>query len=147
MKLFVTLSKKTLCIILGLIVIAIVLIGMLSSVKSGERKVSTNAERCEYIKELGYNIDETAISVKEIIIPQSFSDVYTRYNSLQKRAGFDLTPFKGEKATVYTYGINEERVVNIIISDNKVIGGDVSSVKIDGEMLPLERNGNVENTA
>lgn len=139
MKLFITLSKRTLCVILASLIIALILIGQLFTIKAGGIDGSTNAIRTEYIKSLGYNIDETTLSAKEIVIPESFSEVYERYNALQKKAGFDLSVFKGKEASVYTYRLseNEETVINIIVSDNIIIGGDISSVRLNGDMKPL----------
>ena len=141
MKLFITLSKKSLCIILASLIIALILIGQLFTIKAGGIDGSTNALRVEYLSGLGYRVDETAVSVKEIVIPENFSDVYSEYNRLQQGAGFDLSRYKGEKACVYTYRLSdsEDTVINLIVSDNNIIGGDVSSVRIDGEMRAIER--------
>ncbi len=141
MKLFITLSKKTLCIILASLIISLIIIGQLFTIKAGGIDGSTNALRLEYISGLGYTADETAVSVKEIVIPESFSDVYTEYNRLQQTAGFDLSRYRGDSACVYTYRLSdsEETVINLIVSDNIIIGGDISSVRIDGEMKALER--------
>ena len=141
MKLFITLSKKSLCIILASLIIALILIGQLFTIKAGGIDGSTNALRVEYLSGLGYRVEETAVSAKEIVIPENFSDVYSEYNRLQQGAGFDLSRYKGEKACVYTYRLSdsEDTVINLIVSDNNIIGGDISSVRIDGEMRALER--------
>lgn len=140
-KLFVTLSKRTLCVILALMVISIIIIGQLSTAATRGIDGSINAKRCEYIKDLGYNIDETAIFVKNITIPSEFSDVYLKYNQMQESAGFDLSRYKGESAVLYTYKITDEEdmLINLIVQNGVVIGGDVSSVRIDGDMKPLKR--------
>lgn len=141
MKLFITLSKKNLCVILASLIIMLIIIGQLFTINAGGIDGSTNALRCEYLSGLGYTVDETAVSVKEIVIPENFSDVYNEYNRLQQKVGFDLSPYKGDKAFVYTYRLSdsEDTVINLMVSDNNIIGGDVSSVRIDGEMRALER--------
>ena len=141
MRLFITLSKKSLCIILALLIISLIIIGRIFTIKAGGIDGSTNALRVEYLSGLGYRVDETAVSVKEIVIPEIFSDVYSEYNRLQQRTGFDLSRYKGESACVYTYRLSdsEDTVINLIVSDNNIIGGDVSSVRIDGEMRAIER--------
>lgn len=140
MKLFITLSKRTLCIILASLIILLIMIGQLFTIRAGGIDGSTNALRIEYLSGLGYAVDETAVSVKEIVIPESFSDVYNEYNRLQQTAGFDLTRYKGDSACVYTYRLSDsgDTVINLIVSDNNIIGGDISSVRIDGEMKALE---------
>lgn len=139
MKLFITLSKRTLCIILAALIIALILIGKFFTIKADGIDGSTNAIRTEYIESLGYNIDETALSAKDIVIPEKFSEVYEKYNTLQRKAGFDLSVFKGREACVYTYSAkdSEDTVINLIIIDGCIVGGDVSSVRLDGEMQPL----------
>ena len=141
MKLFITLSKKSLCVILALLIISLIIIGRIFTIKAGGIDGSTNALRVEYQSGLGYRVDETAVSVKEIVIPEIFSDVYSEYNRLQQRTGFDLSRYKGESACVYTYRLSdsEDTVINLIVSDNNIIGGDISSVRIDGEMKAIER--------
>ena len=141
MKLFITLSKRTLCIILAFLVISFIIIGQLFTVKTGRIDGSTNALRLEYISGLGYTTDETAVAVKEIVIPENFSDDYNKYNRLQLTAGFDLSSYKGDSACVYTYRLSDsdDTVINLIVADNNIIGGDISSVRIDGEMKALER--------
>ena len=91
MRLFITLSKKSLCIILALLIISLIIIGRIFTIKAGGIDGSTNALRVEYLSGLGYRVDETAVSVKEIVIPEIFSDVYSEYNRLQQRTGFDLS--------------------------------------------------------
>ena len=141
MRLFITLSKKSLCIILALLIISLIIIGRIFTIKASGINGSTNALRVEYLSGLGYTVDETAVSVKEIVIPEIFSDVYSEYNRLQQRTGFDLSRYKGESACVYTYRLSdsEDTVINLIVSDNNIIGGDISSVRIDGEMKAIER--------
>ncbi|MGN0492989.1 MAG: DUF4830 domain-containing protein [Acutalibacteraceae bacterium] len=139
MRLFITLSKKTLCVILAALIIALIILGQLFTAKAGGIDGSTNALRVGYIAGLGYSVEETAVSSKEIVIPTEFSDVYSRYNALQETAGFDLLPYRGKAAVVYSYSVSdsEEIVINIIVSDKLIIGGDISSVRIDGEMKAL----------
>lgn len=139
MKLFITFTKKTLVAVLAAVTAGLIIIGQLFTIRAGGIDGSTNALRCEYVSGLGYSVDETAVSEKDIVVPEVFSDVYTKYNEIQKKAGFDLTLYKGKKAVVYTYRLNgeEDTVINLIVSDKYIIGGDVSSVRIDGEMKPL----------
>ena len=69
----------------------------------------------------------------------NFGDVYTEYNKLQKKAGFDLYKNRGKNATVFTYVLlyKEDTELHLIICDGEIIGGDIASVKLNGEMKPL----------
>ena len=139
MKFFVILSKKNLALITAFLIITLLVTASVRSAAINRIDGSTNALRVAYIKSLGLEVDETAISVKEIVIPVDFGEVYSRYNDLQKKAGFDLTRFKGEKATVYCYGLSHDDGVNvhIIVVNGAVIGGDIAEIRLDGEIKPL----------
>lgn len=116
---------------------------------AGRRGVSaaTEQERMEYICSLGYMPSLAGAETTEISIPEEFSDVYENYNTLQKQAGFDLSNYKGCLVTRYTYCLadfpaDEYVVANILVKDEKIIGGDISSRRLDGFMLPLEAKKN-----
>lgn len=142
MKLFLTFTRKGLIITICAVIAALVIISRVSALSSGNTDISTNALRVEYINGLGIKVNETAESTRSITIPTEFSDVYENYNRIQKKAGFDLTPYKGMKADVYSYILADDEYerVNLIIIKNKVIGGDISSVRADGQMRPLTAN-------
>lgn len=140
MKLFVILNKKNLAIILCLLIIGFLLMGeFLSASKSGIDG-STNALRVMYLKSLKIEPDDSEVSSKKIIIPKHFSDVYENYNLIQKKAGFDLSRYKGKEAVIYTYALSGEkdREIHLIVYEGKIIGGDIASVKLNGEIKALK---------
>ncbi len=140
LKFFVILSKKTIASLLLITVAAFAVVSRISAINSCEKNGDTNAARVEYIKDLGYNINETAAEKKSIVIPSEFSDVYKRYNELQQSAGFDLSPYRGKAAEVYKYPLADgsDRSVTLIVCKDKIIGGDVCENAINGKMLPLK---------
>ena len=142
MKFFIMLSKKNLFIITALVIIFLLVLGEVYSADSKAADGSTNAERISYIKSLGLEVDDSNASSKEITIPYDFGEVYGNYNKLQKKSGFDLSRYKGEKATVYTYPlIDDDNVqVHLIIIKGKVVGGDIADLALSGEMKPLKSN-------
>ncbi len=102
----------------------------------------THEERMAFISQFGWKVDEEPVEIKEVIIPEEFDDTYVAYNEIQKSQGFDLTEFAGERAKRWTYivknyeGYEDAECIhiNLLIYDNKVIGGDVCSVALDGFM-------------
>ncbi len=116
----------------------LVLLLQILSVKAEEIDISTNAKRVEYIKSLGVMLLNEEATTKEITIPQEFSDVYNKYNELQRETKFDLNAYKGKKVTIYTYNCDKERVVNLIVYKGRLIGGDISETKLHGVMKPLK---------
>ena len=91
---------------------------------------------------MGYDPISSIAEEKEVVIPAEFSSVYDNYNRLQKQAGFDLEPYKGCSVMRYTYSLgdfpaDEYVVINLLVTEEKIIGGDISSRRLDGFMLPL----------
>ncbi|MBQ7638221.1 MAG: DUF4830 domain-containing protein [Clostridia bacterium] len=83
-------------------------------------------------------------SEKTVTIPAEFGEVYERYNELQKQSGFDLSPFRSKEATVYTFTISavngqpsDLSEAHVMVCDNIVVGGDLASPALNGEMHPL----------
>ena len=145
MKFFIMLTKRRLIVITLAVIAALILFGSICSAVSGKIDGSTNALRVGYIKRLGYHIDETPLYTKEITVPQEFGEVYSQYNKIQKQSGFDLSDYKGKKATLYCYELSFDDGVNVnlIVLDGEIIGGDVSEIRLDGEMKPLVRNDSI----
>jgi len=139
MKLFFTLTKKGLAVILASMIIILLASFWTLSLKYEYIDGSTHEKRALYIKKLGYVVDESTITAKEITIPSSFSSVYEKYNKLQNSADFDLYPYRGQKAVVYSYELqSSDKILHLIICDGEIIGGDLSDVAVDGEMKPLQ---------
>ena len=95
------------------------------------------------VKDMGYyDVSEKPAEIIEVTIPMQFNAVYERYNNLLKEGGYDLTPYKGKKCKRYTYLIPSQNArANILVYNNKIIGGDISSITIDGIMLPILKEG------
>lgn len=79
--------------------------------------------------------------VKNIVIPEVFGEVYENYNALQKEQGFDLSAYRGREAVSYTFpvvSVNGEIAENtdahVIVCDGYIIGGDIASRALGGEM-------------
>jgi len=139
MKFFIILSKRTLAIILAVVIIGFILTAQAFSQKASQIDGSTNELRMIYLKSLGIEAEDDRLSSKEITIPQNFNEVYKEYNNLQKKSGFDLSRFKGKKATVYTYSLSgSEKQIHLIVCNQKIIGGDIADVNVNGKMYPLK---------
>lgn len=99
---------------------------------------STAEERAAYINNLGWQFDNE--EQKEITIPAEWSNVYEEYNTIQKKQGFDLTPYKGKTAVIYTYNItnykgNENVIADLIVSGGVLIGADLCDPAASGGFL------------
>lgn len=141
MKFYFILSKKNLAVILASVIIGFILVGQFLTAKAGGVDGSTNAKRVNFLQSLGLKVNETATEIKDITIPQNFSKVYENYNLLQTQNGFNLKNYRGKPAKIYTYSIDDdgENVAHLIVCDDKIIGGDIASLRIDGNMTGLQR--------
>ena len=103
-----------------------------------DKSAKTTQDHIDFLNNFGYNIVEKPVQIQEIIIPQEFSSEYEKYNECQKLSGFDLSKFKGYRVKKYTYKVlnypdsQQEVVANILIYNNKVIGGDICSTTLGG---------------
>lgn len=109
---------------------------------------SSQEEIENFIGQTGYEISSEPISVTEIIIPYEFDSVYSQYNEIQKKSGFDLSAYKGCTAKKWTYQVtnypeyedSDSINLTVIVYKNKIIGGDICSVELDGFMHGLFSN-------
>lgn len=111
---------------------------MVTAQERDRRSFDENA-RLDYINSFGWMVDGNG-SMEEIVVPQTFNDVYTQYNELQKQQGFDLSKYCGETVKQYTYRVlnhksgGEHVFLHLLVQNDQVIGGDVSSTELDGFM-------------
>lgn len=139
MKPFFIITKKTMAVIIAVIIIALLVLSRVFSVEAVRLDGSTNSKRIVYLKSLGLQVDDSDASSKEIVIPQTFDEVYKEYNSLQKKAGFDLSHFKNKKAVLYTYWLEDRKAqVHLIVYNKEIIGGDISDINVNGIVKPLQ---------
>ena len=99
-------------------------------------------ERRQYIVSLGYTPSELPCETEQVVIPEDFSDVYEKYNAIQYEAGYDLKDYRSRSVVRYSYFLEDYDpkqyvVANLLVFEGKIIGGDISSRRLDGFMLPL----------
>jgi hypothetical protein len=133
--------------LIGALVFSIVVFGYTTTRNLSEKKVkstpttlvaSTNEQKIAYLKSFGWEVDPTPCEIIEVIIPTEFNDIYTNYNNIQKKQGFDLEKLKGKRAKRWTYQVTnypkpiDNVRANIIEYNSKIIGGDICSYEPDG---------------
>jgi len=110
--------------------------------------ISTNQKRVQFLENYGWKVDEEPVEVVEVTIPKTFNAVYNNYNAIQKKQGFDLARYNGKRVKRWTYritnypGVTDGVCANLLIyNDVVVIGGDVSTVALDGFMQGFSMQG------
>lgn len=130
-------------ILIALLVILIVC-GIVHKATAKTYPMKTESERQAFMSEMGWEVSEEYTSCKVVSIPEEFNETYESYNELQKEQGFNLKKYKGEMVEIYTYAVynypgNPENVViNLMVFDGNLIGGDVSCNELDGFMQGLK---------
>ena len=111
--------------------------------KEQSLSVATESDILAFISGCGWQVDEEAVEVRDVVIPESFDEVYSSYNQIQIAQGFNLEKYAGQRVKRWTYVIrnypdttptDDFIRINILVSNGVIIGGDVCSVKLDGFM-------------
>lgn len=128
---------------LFIILAAVLLVrgGAFRSRDSGaEQCAATPRERAEYLENLGWEIEETPLSVREVMIPQVFDGRFEEYSSLQSSQGFDIEKLRGSRVKLYTYRVtnypveNQSMVAELLVRNGRIVGGDICQAGEDGLM-------------
>jgi len=119
-----------------------------SSVSSEKRKntAKTNEQRVNFAKSFGWELQEEPVEILEVIVPKEFDETYNGYNTIQKQQGYNLEKYAGKRCKRYSYLITNypsaegEVRLNMLVYNDKIIGGDVCSMDLNGFMhgFPLE---------
>jgi len=104
---------------------------------------ATNEDRVSFFSQFGWKVDSEPVEIKEVVIPTKFNDVYISYNNIQKEQGLDLEPYAGKSChqwvyTVKNYPQNTAVRATILVLNNRVIGGDLSTTALDGFMTGFQ---------
>lgn len=107
---------------------------------SGKYKLSAknNEERIEFLSQFGWEVSEEPTEIITVSIPPEFNATYEKYNDIQRGQGLDLSKYHEKNCTRYTYQIlnykdaSQGVRANLLVLNDKVIGGDVSSVALNG---------------
>ena len=144
LKFYFTFRRSTLFALILTLICAVFVSSKFTASTVYSEEGSTNYQRISFLESIKCKVQEEIVSKKDIVIPDEFSNVYENYNKLQISAGFDLVPFKGSKATVYTYKVTKYKDIkdayaNLIVCNGKIIGGDIFTTDLNGQMLPLKK--------
>ena len=138
------LDKKKAAILISAIIVGITALILL--LKGGEStptvsgNVSNNDSRVAFLKSFGWEVTTSPVESGQVRIPTESTEVYSRYNTLQKSQGYDLTAYAGKTVMRYVYEIKnypnatEPVYATVLVYKNQVIGGDVTDTGANGIM-------------
>lgn len=137
-------DKKKIAIILACIVAVVALLIMLigggndQPASTGVISVANNDDRVNFLSGFGWEVTNSPVESSQVRIPEETSEVFERYNSLQKSQGYDLSAYEGQTVMRYVYQVNnypgatEPVYATVLISKNQVIGGDITDTAAKG---------------
>ena len=135
--------KKILLIlaaIAALILALILLMGESSAAQTAAPAPGSNDARVKFLTDFGWDVTTSPAESSQVKIPQETTEVFDRYNALQKSQGYDLSKFAGKTVMRYVYKINNHPgstgpvYATVLMHKNKVIGGDVTDTSSGGHI-------------
>jgi hypothetical protein len=138
-------SKTKIALIVTAVIAVVVIAVILHAAKKGQNNekqpaADTNEGRILFLTGFGWEINTEPVQMQNVTVPKEDSEVFTRYNELQKSQGYDLTKYRGKQVTRYVYEIlnypNAKGPVyaTLFVYQGKVIGGDVTNSEENGRM-------------
>ena len=154
-------DKKKIAIIFAAVVVAVAALILLLSggndtTPTASPAVSGNDARVAFLKGFGWDVTTSPVESNQVRIPEKTSEVFDRYNALQKSQGYDLSAYAGKTVMRYVYKINnypgatEPVYATLLIYKDQIIGGDVTNTAakgaIQGFKMPQNTQTPVETT-
>ena len=92
----------------------------------------------QFISKYGWIIDKKSVIIEETIIPKEFNGALLSYESMLKKAGFDINYIKGKTVKKYSYKlknhIDNDAFINVFVFNGKIVFADIAISRIDGYM-------------
>ena len=91
----------------------------------------SDAQRVEYLRSLGWEVEESPTEILEFVLPSPLNASYEEYNALQLEQNFDLVPYAGMQVKRYTYAVTnypgypEDVQADLYLCGDVIIAGDI----------------------
>ena len=132
-------------VILALVAAAALIVALIMLFSGGDEttptaapSVATNDGRVQFLKDFGWEVATSPKESGQVRIPEQSTEVFDRYNALQKSQGYDLSQYAGKTVMRYVYkitnypGATEPVYATLLIYKDQVIGGDVTDTAAKG---------------
>ena len=150
---FLTAKVDVKKIVIAVVAVLALILGLVALLGGGEKTAETaapgasdNGARVEFLKSQGWEVKTSPKESGQVRIPQSATDVYRRYNDLQKSQGYDLTVYAGKTVMRYVYEVTnypdatEPVYATILVYKNQIIGGDITDTSPKGTIRGLAKD-------
>jgi hypothetical protein len=134
------------------VILAIVLLfgGGGEAAPTGTTAVSNNDARVKFLTDFGWQVNTSPTESSQVKIPTKSSQVFDRYNELQKSQGYDLSQYAGKTVMRYVYQINnypgatEPVYATLLVYKNQIIGGDVTDTSAKGVIRGFKKPADIQ---
>lgn len=133
---------KKIALIVGAVIVVIVGLVLIFGGGESEPTFSANGAgndgRVAFLRSFGWEVTTSPVESGQVKIPTDNSEVFQRYNALQKSQGYDLSALSGKTVMRYVYKINnypgatEPVYATILVYKKQIIGGDVTDTAAKG---------------
>lgn len=133
-------------IIAGLLVVIVLLFGKGDAAETSAPMVSSNDARVQFLKDLGWDVSASPVESSQVKIPTGTTEIFERYNALQKSHGYDLSKYAGKSVMRFVYKVNnypgatEPVYATLLVYKDQIIGGDVTDTAAKGHIRGLVPN-------
>ena len=147
--------KKTAILLTSIaaVIIAIIMLFSGSDAQTTSAPAASNNDaRVKFLKDFGWDIGSSPTESSQVRIPDQTSEVFDRYNQLQKSQGYDLSKLAGKNAMRYVYKVNnypgatEPVYATVLVYKNQIVGGDVTDTSPKGKVQGFKMPAASENT-
>ena len=143
-------DMKKIALILG--VIAAVIIGLIlifggnDTQTTAAAPISNNDARVKFLQNFGWEVSDSPTESGQVRIPEEMTEVFDRYNRLQKTQGYDLSNYAGKNVMRYVYKIEnfpnakEPVYATVLVYKNQIIGGDITDTAVGGKVQGFKKS-------
>ena len=85
--------------------------------------VPNGLAQVRFLQSYGWEVNEQPCEMVQVVIPESFGDVYENYNEIQKQQGFDLSRFRGKQVSRCSYEVLNYGDICSIYAENGFMHG------------------------
>ncbi|MBQ6849368.1 MAG: DUF4830 domain-containing protein [Clostridia bacterium] len=118
-----------------------VMIGVSASPRSTAVSGAAATDPAAYLQSLGYEAGPQWTDLREMVIPAKEDAAFAAYNTLAQVAGYDLTPYAGQRVKCYTYALKnypgaQPAQACVYVYKGRVVAGTMRIA--EGEITPLK---------
>lgn len=122
------------------VIVALILLFGGNDAQTTSAPVSNNDARVKFLTDFGWEVSASPAESSQVRIPETMTEVFDRYNQLQKSQGYDLSTYAGKNVMRFVYKVNnypgatEPVYATVLVYKNQVIGGDITDTAAGGKV-------------